>query len=280
MTGDARADDGLWRHRVTARMAYSVERRLITSLGLADPGPPDGSGLAAIPASSPWDIWWACYRAGSSAASLGLVPYLTPVAVCQACVRDVAALVAADPPGHPESLTGSRACGCLDEWAVRMRTLVPSPAWPPLGVTVAVVKPGADTRSARHHLAGLGYEPIFQWQARLTARDVRRMYPDAYGASFVARQDAYLTAGPVQVLILLTQPTGPDPKPAKTRVRELLGGGDVLRNHLHMPDNPGDALCDLAHFAGTATLLDLYRRHGHDTSARRLACYRAVLARR
>ena len=53
-----------------------------------------------------------------------------------------------------------------------------------------------------------------------------------------------------------------------------------LRSHLHMPDNPGDTLCDLHHLAGQQTLQDLYGRYDRDAAADRLARYRAVLARR
>ena len=51
----------------------------------------------------------------------------------------------------------------------------------------------------------------------------------------------------------------------------------MLRNHLHMPDNPGEALADIAHFAGPDVFAELYERHERDQRAGRLAAYRAAL---
>jgi len=48
-------------------------------------------------------------------------------------------------------------------------------------------------------------------------------------------------------------------------------GGDALQNYLHMPDNPGEALADIAEFAGYRELAQLYRRYEREHTARRLA---------
>jgi hypothetical protein len=123
------------------------------------------------------------------------------------------------------------------------------------------------------------YRVIGMTRRQLSTSDVRRLYPDAYGAAFVAAQDAYLVGARVDVLILLarTDPP-PDPGQVKARVRADLGRPDPLRNHLHMPDSPGDTLCDVAHLAGTDLLADLYERYDRDRAEQRLAHYRAVLA--
>lgn len=63
----------------------------------------------------------------------------------------------------------------------------------------------------------------------------------------------------------------------KSGIRRRLGEGDALRNHLHMPDSPGDAFADLDHLASTETFLRLYERYDRDRAAQRLARYRALL---
>jgi hypothetical protein len=44
-----------------------------------------------------------------------------------------------------------------------------------------------------------------------------------------------------------------------------------------MPDNPGEALADIAHFADYEELAQLYRRYERDRSSSRLALYRTAL---
>ncbi|MCO6010444.1 hypothetical protein NE236_36345 [Actinoallomurus purpureus] len=108
-------------------------------------------------------------------------------------------------------------------------------------------------------------------------RSTRRLYPEAYGADYVGARDAYLTGGPVQVLVLRTLWEDPVPaKQIKAAIRQVLGA-DELRNHLHMPDNPGEALADITHLAGSDTLAELYGRYERDRSSERLAFYRAAL---
>ncbi len=115
-------------------------------------------------------------------------------------------------------------------------------------------------------------------QRRLTMADVRRLYPDAYGREYVARRDDYLTSAPVTVFILLASPAAIGRvKDIKADIRRRLGDGDALRNHLHMPDSPGDAFADLDHLAGTETFNRLYERYEGDRAAQRLAGYRALL---
>jgi hypothetical protein len=72
------------------------------------------------------------------------------------------------------------------------------------------------------------------------------------------------------------RPDAVTPTQIKAGIRHLLGA-DKVRNHLHMPDNPGEALADIAHLAGRELLATLYERHDRDRSTERLAFYRAAL---
>jgi len=257
-----------YRDRVTALLAYVVESAL-------------AGATRAAPAEvdSPWDVWWICYRTATSAADLGLHPEHT--GGCGFCRQNVCDLTGTRPPGHPGRSASGR-CGCLRRWAVRMRQPAPSPAWPRLRVSVAAVKPDADRAAVRRCLSE-AYLVLSAADRRLTTADVRRLYPDAYGEDYVAAQDAYLTSAPVEVLVLLAAADHrnvSDPQQVKDQVRRRLGVGDPLRNHLHMPDNPGDTLCDLHHLAGEQTLHELCGRYDRDAAADRLARYRAVLALR
>jgi hypothetical protein len=252
-----------WPDKYAARalLGYVLEARL--SGAAPEPG-------LSVP--SPWDAWWACYRAGLPLA--GLAPGIRARSrVCPRCTRRALRLAAADPPAHPG--TGPQACGCLLDWAAGMRAPGARVTWPPVTVSLALIKPGAPATPVLDLLAPL-FETLTARELTLTTADTRRMYPEAYGASYVRDRDAYLTSGPVRVLLLRARHHGTDPGAAKTRIRALLGG-DELRNHLHMPDNPGEALADIAHFAGHKELALLYRRYERDHTARRLAFYRAAL---
>jgi len=181
------------RDRVKALLAHGVESRLR--------GVTPKTGLGGI--RSPWDAWWVCYRAATSAGALGIDPLRT-TGRCPACVRDAATLVASSPPGHPDTL-GPRTCGCLHEWAVRIRRPAPELDWPPLRTSVAMLKPGADGDAVCRLLLN-AYAIIHTADMRLTAADTRRLYPDAYGGDYIARRDAYLASAPVHVCVLLAAP--------------------------------------------------------------------------
>ncbi len=223
--------------------------------------------------SSPWDAWWACYRAVLPLGRLG-IGVTAPDKGCGDCVRDAFALASADPPRHPDP-GAARPCGCLLEWAVRMRAPAPRVAWPPLSLTLALAKPGAPSEAIR---AGLqhSHQVLRAVAVHLTTDDTRRLYPEAYGVGYVAARDAYLTSGPVLVLALRAGTTAAGAQQVKDRIRDALGG-DRLRNHLHMPDNPGEALADIGHLAGDELLAGLYERYERDRAGHRLAFYRAAL---
>ncbi len=158
-----------------------------------------------------------------------------------------------------------------------MRRLATDIAWPTWLLTVAMVKPGSDPIAVRELLAE-SHTVLAEIQRSLALEDVRRLYPDAYGREYVACRDDYLTSAPVTVFVLLTSPWAVGKaKGIKAAVRRHLGDGDVLRNHLHMPDSPGDAFADLDHLAGTETFIRLYERYERDRAADRLARYRALL---
>lgn len=91
-------------------------------------------------------------------------------------------------------------------------------------------------------------------QRHLTPVDVRRWSPDAYGRDYVDRRDDYLTSTLVTVFVLVASPAASgSAKDIKFDIRRFLGRDDALRNHLHMPDSPGDAFADLDHLTGTTT---------------------------
>jgi hypothetical protein len=260
MTG---ADLACWpvKYAAKALLGYLMDTRLTVTE--AEP---------AVSVPSPWDAWWACYRAAIP------LPTVAPrVRVsdrsCSSCARRALQLATARPPGHPG--TGAQACGCLLRWAGQMRAPGPRVAWPPVCLSLALIKPDAPVATITDRLAPV-FEILGSRELTLTTGQTRRLYPEAYGAAYVRDRDTYLTSGPARVLILRARQAGTDPGAVKMRIREHLGG-DALRNHLHMPDNPGEALADIAQFAGYAELAQLYRRYERDHTARRLAFYRAAL---
>lgn len=226
---------------------------------------------------SPWDAWWVRYRSRLSAARSR--PDLWP-GECADCVEEAGSLVCASPPGHPDDNgPGERTCACLTEWARSMRSPAPAIAWPPWRLTLGMAKPGADTAAVAAELTRT-HTVLDTFTLQLTPADVRRLYPDAYGAAFVARTDDYLTSGPVTVFALLMHDSAiGHAKEIKLEIRRRLGGDDKLRNHLHMPDSPGDAFADLDHLAGRRVFHRFYERYERDRATARLARYRALLER-
>jgi hypothetical protein len=249
------------KHAARALLGYVMDIRLAGA----------AAGSAAVSVPSPWDAWWACYRAGFSFTSLD--PGIRVRGNCPRCGRRALRLAAADPPGHPG--TGPQPCGCLRRWAGQVRAPGPSVTWPPACLSLALIKPAAPA-SAIMDLLVPAYGIVGSHQLTLTAAGTRRLYPEAYGAGYVRDRDAYLTSGPVRVLILAARHPGTDPAAVKDQIRRHTGG-DVLRNHLHMPDNPGEALADIAQFAGYQELAQLYRRYERDHTTERLAFYRTAL---
>ncbi len=250
------------KHAARTLLGYMLDTRLAGNDPRAD-----------VTVSSPWDTWWAGYRARLPLTKLA--PRLGANGrPCCHCARQVARLAATDPPGHPG--TGPQPCRCLLRWAETMRAPEPAVTWPGIRLSLALIKPAAPAAIIIALLA-TEYAILHTYKLTLATADTQRLYPEAYGAGYVRDRDAYLTSGQSQALILLTRQPGADPGAIKQHIRAQLGAGP-LRNHLHMPDNPGEALADIAHFAGYPMLAQLYRRYerGHYT-ARRLAFYRTAL---
>jgi hypothetical protein len=245
-------------------LGYMLESRLA---GL-------GGGSVVVTTTSPWDLWWACFRAAIPVSQVG-VTVDVPALSCAACADEARELAATDPPRHPGMMPG-RACGCLLDWAVRMRAPGAPVSWPPLSLTLALIKPGAPVRALRARLEH-AHDVLHSRKLRLTTADTRRLYPEAYGAAFVGAVDAFLTRAPVRTLVLRRRDGVGDPGEFKKRLRRELGAVDVLRNHLHMADNPAEALADIRHLAGQDVLAGLYERHERDRAADRLAFYRTAL---
>lgn len=279
--------------RVRALLGYVMESQL-------NAVPLDSARIRGLRVASPWDIWWISYRTGRSSRLLG-IHSISQDHRCPRCRSDAAFLAGQDQPGHPDELS-PRTCDCLTAWAMQMRTPHPTRSWPPLSTCVALIKPGADAAAVRELLTQ-DFQVLDTQTLQLEQRDVRRLYPDAYGGAYVAAQDTYMTSTPVHAHLLKTTParvtTTPvlstpearssttvslsrptqisSPREVKARIRRTLGDGDVRRNHLHMPDNPGDTFVDIAHLFGWDRLRELYERNDRDTASARLAGYWAVL---
>lgn len=243
-------------------LGYAMETRLTP-----------GAQMEPVTIASPWDLWWACYRAAIPAAELA-PPACISEGACAACARTAGRLAALDPPGHP-GVTRLPECGCLLRWATAMRQ-GPRMAWPPIRLSLALIKPGAPATRVIGWLRPC-FSVLSDTEVVLTAQDARRLYPEAYGAVFVRDRDRYLTSGPSRILALrAANAASCDSGLIKAQIRARLGT-DPLRNHLHMPDNPGETLADIAHFGGYPALTELYRRYESGDTARRLAFYRAAL---
>jgi hypothetical protein len=249
------------KHFAKALLGYLLERRL--TVPAADPV------TVAVP--SAWDAWWACYRAAIPLRSAGITVTVTPPA-CAACRDRAIALASSDPPGHPGSGRPDP-CGCAQRWAAMVRAPGVPACWPTTSITFALLKPGGPWPSISSELAAR-YDILAATHRTLTTADTLRLYPEAYGERYVRDRDAYLTSGPVCLLTLLDRE--PDPASLKAQIRGRLGAG-TLRNHLHMPDNPGEALADIAQFTGHENMTILYRRYERDRAAGRLAFYRTAL---
>lgn len=225
----------------------------------------------------PWDAWWVAVR------SLGRArPSAGDSGTCGDGVRSAARMTAAPVPEHPGH--GECACGCYQVWAAAMRTPGAADRLPevPQRLTLALLKPGAPREEIRSRLR-TELDELHSAELVLTAEDCDRLYPDAYGAEFVARRTAYMTSGPVEAIVLAGGEDAVTVGSAlKRAIRADLGAG-ALHNHLHMPDNPGEALADIAVLAGWDVLDQLYRRweihDGERRVAARLAGYRAHLDR-
>jgi nucleoside diphosphate kinase len=258
-------EPGAWaaKHAAKALLGYALDSLLTRT----EPGAQE-----TATAPSPWDAWWACYRAGLPLGATGIRARAVGGA-CAGCAGRAAALAATDPPGHPGTEAGP--CGCLVRWATVLRAPGPAARWPPMSLSLALIKPGAPAGRVQGLLAS-SFEVLAARELTLTVADTRRLYPEAYGASYVADRDAYLTSGPVRVLTLRARHAAVNGKDVKAGIRGRIGG-DALRNHLHMPDNPGEALADIAHFAGYGELAGLHRRYERDHAPSRLAFYRTAL---
>ncbi|MFC1403175.1 MULTISPECIES: hypothetical protein [Streptacidiphilus] len=233
-----------------------------------------GPSAAPTVLDHPWDAWWTAVRSSGLAR-----PAAGTAGACPQCAQRAATAAAAAVPEHPGH--GERDCDCHQVWAQAMRapltdTGLPAPRQ---RLTLAMLKPGAPVRAIRSRLRSVLRE-VHVTTRQLTAADCDRLYPDAYGASFVAERTDYLTSGSVQVVVLAG---GPDAVQAgavlKRMVRADLGAG-ALVNHLHMPDNPAEALADIAQLAGWHVLEEVYRRWESSDQrgvAARLAGYRAHL---
>ena len=191
MTG---ADPGRWpaKYAAKALLGYLMDIRLAAA------------GPAAVSVPSPWDAWWACYRAAIP------LPGLAPGIVvrdrsCPSCTGRALQLAAASPPGHPG--TGPQACGCLLRWAGQMRAPGPPVAWPPVSLSLALIKPDAPAAAIKDLLA-----PVFEILGSRELTLTTGRYPAAVPGGVRSR----LRTGP---RCLPDQRPGPCPDPARPPAR-------------------------------------------------------------
>ncbi|UGQ10959.1 hypothetical protein LO772_29790 [Yinghuangia sp. ASG 101] len=256
------------RARLTAALGLLLEARLRNRPEILQVWP-----------EHPWDRWWLAMRTGTPLTEL---PATAPVLThCPDCVARAALCAGERPPSHPGD--DESACACRTEWATAMRasgtggTCLPRP---PQRLTLALLKPGSPAGALRARLRGQFTELACN-ERTLTARECARLYPDAYGQGFVAERTRYLTSGPVQVLVLLGPPHAVDFGDRLKHVLRLAFEAGPLINHLHMPDNPAEALADIALLAGADTLAHVYERWEHDDRRHlaRMASYRTYVDR-
>ena len=92
---------------------------------------------------SPWDAWWACYRAGIPLGGIG-TSIRFAARTCPSCTARALQLASADPPAHP-ARPGDQLgdCGCLTRWATSFRSPSTAASWPLISLSLALIKPGA-----------------------------------------------------------------------------------------------------------------------------------------
>ena len=252
------------RDRVKTIVSYLYEARLA------------GCMVVVPPLPDVWDRWYLCYRLWRSAGALGVAD--SPAgSLCTECLDLVLRLTASSPPAYPCT---PPSCGCFLRWAAKTRRLDPaSPEVdsPGMVLSFALLKPGAPAEPIRRMLQAR-YRIVDQREVRLTSTGMNRLYPDAYGEDFLARQSRYLGSGPVEALLLRSSSGEPECAPAiRARVRVGLGVTTAFENHLHMPDSPGETLANIEQFFGSRALHEHYRRTELAHGQRRLALYRTLL---
>lgn len=228
--------------------------------------------------TSPWDLWWISLRSGLSATDLGVQPGRYGDGRCQ-CVAQVTQLVR-HAATHGPIPTAGRPCSCLLTWAVTMHQIAePSRpfAWPATRIAVALLKPGSDIDRIRTLLEHT-YLVTDILDRTLTTVDVRWLYPDAFGAAYVARQDTYLTSGPTSILCLATHDRhGAHTRHIQESIRDGLGATDHVRNQIYMPTSPGEIFAALVRFWSARWLIDTYEAHERGHSSERIRVCRDIL---
>ncbi|QVJ00298.1 hypothetical protein KGD82_16165 [Nocardiopsis eucommiae] len=158
--------------------------RLAAQLGLTLEALLTGAQLPATPLG-PWDRWWIAYRLAVSVDRLGFQGPAADAGACPRCHSAATALGSAHPPEHTDTLNGPCPRECLLKWARRIRSGVadPHPPWPRTQLTLIMIKPGAPEALVAQVLDS--FEVLERREQRLAVADVRRLYPEAYGAAFV-----------------------------------------------------------------------------------------------
>lgn len=224
-----------------------------------------------------WDFWYVSYGIQESAPQLFAARFparLRELRDGAGSANDVWRLIEEVPVGWPEPEVVYPG---LLTWRQAQRQEAESGLALPAGAHCPVlVKPRVAVESV---LAAL--EPVFQIEGcearELGPKDVRRLYPTAYGAEFVGRVVDYLTSGPCTLLLVSAWQPIPSLDVCKALVRGQLGVMGNLENAIHLPASLGELYSNLTQFLGHAATREAYNEHNGTKHERRVALYRTLL---
>ncbi|GAB3175908.1 hypothetical protein GCM10027059_49970 [Myceligenerans halotolerans] len=219
-------------------------RRLSAFLGLGLEAMLRGQEVPWENVPGGWDAWWVAVRSDGR-----LLPDSAMEGTCRSCREAASSFL--------PSAVSTVSCGCFEQWA---RTFTsPAMEWSlPQRLTVAMIKPGVPDAPIRAHLRGR-FRIVKDVTRRLRANDVVRLTPFACG-DFLKASTEYLTGGLVRVLVMHGgEHAIAEALQIKQTVRNEIGG-DEVRDGLHVPVTPADALADIALLAGGAVQKEQYQR--------------------
>jgi nucleoside diphosphate kinase len=196
-------------------------------------------------------------------------------ATCSACKPYIRELLSGDPvyPGWSAPIP----CDCFGQWSAGMRTPEDEGQFPSLRFCNCLIKPNADSNRIISVL-NASYEIVAAKNITLTVPDIRRMYPESFEALYLPVHNGYLTSSESVVVLMCAKNETTDHRHEKMRIRGLLSGGDCVRNHLHMPDNPGDTIADLLHLSPELDQRSLVHSSDVASAERRVALYKSIMS--
>lgn len=224
-----------------------------------------------------WDYWYVCYGLRHSPSRLFTADFparLRELRDGEESADAVWRLIAEVPVRWPEP---EAACPGLLTWRQGQRLHAGAGLSLPAGVHCPVlVKPGVDVGPVVSALApGWRIEQREDWL--LSPKDVRRLYPTAYGHEFIGRVADYMTSGPCTLLLASSRRPVPNLDEYKAHLRKQLRTTGNLKNAIHLPASLGELYTNLRQFFGQAAVQEAYNEHYGTRYERRAALYRTVL---